>query len=62
MGEYKYKPIYTLSEVYSLFGFKKDFCRKLILQGKLEKRKYGSKKVWITGESLKRFVEGLPDG
>jgi hypothetical protein len=62
MSDYKYKPLYTLSEVYSEFGFQKDFCRKLILAGKLEKRKFGAKKVWITGESLKRFVEGLPDG
>ena len=53
-----YRPLYSYKGVMEAIDIRKDKLLRLVSLGKLE-RVRDDGKVWITGSSLKRFVDGL---
>tara|TARA_S200000501_G_C20298646_1_gene514813 strand:- start:225 stop:437 length:213 start_codon:yes stop_codon:yes gene_type:complete len=53
-----YRPLYSYKGVMEAIDIRKDFLRNLIRLGKLERVRDGGK-VWITGTSLKKYVDGI---
>jgi len=54
-----YRPLYSYKGVMEAIDIRKDKLNQLISLGKIERVRDGGK-AWITGASLKKYVDTLP--